>query len=71
MDRMNQRPDIPRISACPICGKPAVQKYRPFCGKRCADVDLNRWLNAAYVVPGKDEEDEDGVPRSEGGDRGS
>ena len=71
MDCMNERPNIPRISACPICGKPAVQKYRPFCGKRCADIDLGRWLNAAYVVPGKDEEDEDGVPRPQGGEHGS
>ena len=57
IDSMNERPNIPSIGACPICGKPVVQKYRPFCGKRCADVDLGRWLNAAYVVPGKDEED--------------
>jgi endogenous inhibitor of DNA gyrase (YacG/DUF329 family) len=71
MDCMTERPDIPRISACPICGKPAVQKYRPFCGKRCADIDLGRWFNAAYVVPGKDEEDEDGVPRADGGQHGS
>ncbi len=38
---------------CPICGKPAVQDYRPFCGKRCADVDLNRWLDGRYAVPGE------------------
>ena len=29
--------------------------------KRCADVDLNRWLSGVYVVPGKDEDDEDGA----------
>ena len=45
---------------CAICGKPAAADYRPFCSKRCADVDLNRWFSGAYVVPGKQEEDEDG-----------
>ena len=45
---------------CPICRKPAVEAFRPFCSKRCADVDLNRWFSGAYVVAGKEEEDEDG-----------
>ena len=37
--------------SCPICQKPASPDYRPFCSKRCADVDLHRWLNASYSVP--------------------
>ena len=41
---------------CPICGKPAVEKYKPFCSKRCADVDLNRWLTGSYVIPARDDE---------------
>jgi len=45
---------------CPICGKPTEQAFRPFCSKRCADVDLNRWLSGVYAVPTKEEEDEDG-----------
>jgi len=36
---------------CPICGKPASGDTYPFCSKRCADVDLNRWLKGAYVIP--------------------
>lgn len=36
---------------CPICRKPAVADYRPFCSKRCADVDLQRWFSGAYAVP--------------------
>jgi endogenous inhibitor of DNA gyrase (YacG/DUF329 family) len=44
---------------CPICGKPAVAQFRAFCSRRCADVDLNRWLSGVYVVPGKEEEAED------------
>ena len=36
---------------CPVCGKPADEKYRPFCSKRCADIDLGRWLKESYRVP--------------------
>ena len=36
---------------CPICGRPAVQDVQPFCSKRCADVDLGRWLTGVYRVP--------------------
>jgi endogenous inhibitor of DNA gyrase (YacG/DUF329 family) len=45
---------------CPICGKPAVEKHRPFCSARCSDVDLNRWLTGRYAVPAA--EDDDSVP---------
>ncbi len=38
--------------ACAICGKPRDKRYDPFCSKRCADVDLHRWLSGVYVVPG-------------------
>jgi endogenous inhibitor of DNA gyrase (YacG/DUF329 family) len=44
---------------CPICGKPAEQALRPFCSRRCADVDLHRWLSGRYVVPGSEADDED------------
>ena len=37
---------------CPICGKPRNERYAPFCSKRCADVDLHRWLKGNYVIPG-------------------
>ena len=43
--------------ACPICEKDTDQKYRPFCSKRCADVDLGRWLSGAYAIPSTDPED--------------
>lgn len=39
------------IRCCPICGKPADFAARPFCSKRCADVDLHRWLGGAYAIP--------------------
>lgn len=43
---------------CAQCGKPATQKYRPFCSKRCADLDLGNWFNESYTIP-SDEEPED------------
>lgn len=53
---------------CPICGKPAVQKYRPFCSARCADIDLNRWLRGVYAVPAEEEPDpEAGQSEDSGG----
>ena len=30
--------------------KPEVQ-YRPFCSKRCADLDLIGWLEGKYQIP--------------------
>jgi endogenous inhibitor of DNA gyrase (YacG/DUF329 family) len=48
------------MSACPICGKPEDEVFRPFCSKRCSDIDLNRWLSGVYAIPVKEEEDEDG-----------
>jgi endogenous inhibitor of DNA gyrase (YacG/DUF329 family) len=56
-----------RAKRCPICGKPAVAEFRAFCSRRCADVDLNRWLSGVYVVPGKEDEEEDGDPSPEKG----
>jgi uncharacterized protein len=40
---------------CPICGRPTHTKYRPFCSRRCADVDLARWLGGAYAIPDLEE----------------
>lgn len=42
------------VRPCPICGQPSSQAHHPFCSGRCADIDLNRWLSGAYVIPGKD-----------------
>jgi endogenous inhibitor of DNA gyrase (YacG/DUF329 family) len=40
------------MADCPICGKPAAEEAKPFCSKRCADIDLNRWLKGGYLIPG-------------------
>jgi len=42
--------------SCPICGKPADPAFRPFCSRRCRDVDLSRWLRGAYAIPAADDE---------------
>lgn len=39
--------------SCPVCGKQTDPNVRPFCSRRCADVDLGRWLNESYRVPGE------------------
>jgi endogenous inhibitor of DNA gyrase (YacG/DUF329 family) len=44
---------------CPICRKPSTKDFAPFCSRRCADVDLQRWFSGGYVVPGAPEDDED------------
>ncbi|MFT0893194.1 DNA gyrase inhibitor YacG [Pseudochelatococcus sp. G4_1912] len=45
---------------CPICAKPSEERWHPFCSRRCADVDLHRWLSGNYAIPvtepGDDEE---------------
>jgi endogenous inhibitor of DNA gyrase (YacG/DUF329 family) len=59
---MNTRP-------CPICEKPAVAEYRPFCSRRCADVDLQRWLTGRYALGGEEEDEDTGrVSRPEASD---
>lgn len=40
------------VARCPICRKATVKAHRPFCSKRCAEIDLGRWLKGAYAVPG-------------------
>lgn len=44
---------------CPICGKPEIAQFRPFCSQRCADLDLGRWLTGEYRIEADDEADFD------------
>ncbi len=37
--------------SCPICRKTPETGHAPFCSKRCADLDLWRWLSGSYSVP--------------------
>lgn len=42
---------------CPVCGKGTIRRFRPFCSKRCADIDLGKWLRGDYALPSHDPED--------------
>lgn len=49
------------MATCPICRRaPADAKYKPFCSKRCADVDLQRWFTGGYAIPGPAEDEPPG-----------
>ncbi len=53
--------ETPAKGRCPICGAPTEADIRPFCSRRCADVDLSRWLRGAYAIPAQSaDDDEDG-----------
>lgn len=56
---MTGAPDTPaaRRPRCPTCGKPADPAVRPFCSKRCADVDLHRWLSGSYAIPAVEDDE--------------
>lgn len=41
------------LKPCPQCGKPSQFEFRPFCSARCKQVDLGKWFNEAYVIPGE------------------
>lgn len=59
----------PAKGGCPKCGKPAVARYRPFCSKRCADLDLHKWLAEGYRVQ-TDERPPEESPEPSGKDEG-
>ncbi len=45
-----------KIMKCPTCGKSVEWKdnpVRPFCSERCQLVDLGRWVEGEYRVPGE------------------
>ena len=55
--------------SCPICQRPADPAYRPFCSRRCADVDLARWLRGDYAIPGGPVDPASVPPEADGRDR--
>jgi uncharacterized protein len=68
-DDNHQRRGSKGTPRCPICGRPRVHEYRPFCSARCRDVDLGRWFGEAYRVPAAEPgyaedggQEEDGEP---------
>ena len=63
-DRLVNPAPAKRGGTCPICATPAAEGTWPFCSKRCADVDLARWLGGAYAIPVAEDDDEDGEETS-------
>lgn len=45
---LKRRPPRP---VCPICRRPTVSQFRPFCSARCKDEDMRRWLEGGYRIP--------------------
>jgi endogenous inhibitor of DNA gyrase (YacG/DUF329 family) len=44
---------------------------RPFCSRRCADVDLQRWLTERYAIPVvKDEDGAEDASEDDGAGQG-
>lgn len=54
-----------KVKKCPLCKKEVVAEFRPFCSRKCKNIDLNRWLSNSYVVPG-DERVSNDMPTDEG-----
>ncbi len=42
---------------CPMCDKPSEKAFRPFCSKRCADLDLAKWFSGSYTIASQDPDD--------------
>jgi endogenous inhibitor of DNA gyrase (YacG/DUF329 family) len=62
----SSKPPGAASGSCPVCGRPTDLHYRPFCSRRCADVDLSRWLRGAYAIPDKTESEDGEAPESDG-----
>ena len=46
------------MSKCPTCGAPSDLQARPFCSRRCADIDLGYWIQGKYAIPAVDAADD-------------
>ncbi|MEL7014168.1 MAG: DNA gyrase inhibitor YacG [Pseudomonadota bacterium] len=55
--------------SCPICSKASIERYRPFCSKRCADLDLGKWMRGDYAFASQDPIDPDEVENALPGDK--
>ena len=50
-----------KATPCPQCGADAVKPHSPFCSRRCAQIDLGRWLNEDYRIPAHEAMDDSDV----------
>ncbi len=64
---MNKTGKVVSLKArkCPLCAKPMVQRYRPFCSKRCAQLDLGQWFGEGYKIADHDGDGIDGDDAAE------
>ena len=61
---VSQKKQSPQKAGCPICKATTVKPHAPFCSRRCAQVDLGRWLTGDYAIPaheGADDSDLDAL----------
>jgi len=53
---------VPRVVACPQCGKPVdwtpQSRWRPFCSERCKLLDFGAWASDRYRVPVEESKDD-------------
>ena len=68
MAEIHHLPRRHKKASCPVCKKPAVETFRPFCSRRCGDVDLNRWLSGVYAIPVRETDDDPDRPRDRDGE---
>lgn len=59
---MPEPPPVAKVARCPICKSESAPKFKPFCSKRCADIDLGKWFAGSYAIAGTDD-DEDAETR--------
>ena len=50
------------VRRCPICRQPTEHAYRPFCSRRCSEIDLGRWLGGRYAIPVQEGDHEADAP---------
>jgi endogenous inhibitor of DNA gyrase (YacG/DUF329 family) len=65
---MSEEAARPAQRPCPICGKPTVAETQPFCSRRCARIDLGRWLKGAYAIPARPTDEAEGDAQAEEGE---
>ncbi len=66
---------MPFARLCPVCKRPLAkvkegEAHPPFCSKRCADIDLSRWLNGSYAIPAIEDDSEPDVSGAGEGEEG-
>ncbi len=60
--------DVVGPRRCPTCEAPTQHRFRPFCSKRCQDLDLGRWLRGSYRIATEEASGEGDLGAAEGDD---